>query len=75
MIFSYLPYPPAWYLRDHRFFMEQYLLQAYLIGNSRLEVLMANNWLAYRHEDVLRAAFPRALYYQNSGSFWFKMRG
>ncbi|MEQ8675170.1 MAG: class I SAM-dependent methyltransferase [Aggregatilineales bacterium] len=67
------PYPESWYLKDHRFFMEQYLLQAYLIGNTHVEVLFANHFMADSDEDALKTVFPKALFYRTSGSFWLRI--
>lgn len=36
---------------------EQYLLQALLVGNRSLHVLLLNHWLALRHPDAVRDAF------------------
>ncbi|MGH9273698.1 MAG: class I SAM-dependent methyltransferase [Acidimicrobiales bacterium] len=61
-------YPRGWV--EHGFnWNEQYLLQAFLVGNTRVEVLLMNHFLAIRHPDEVRAAFgPIAL---NGSSVWF----
>lgn len=67
-------YPRDWVLGpEHRFWNEQYLLQAYLAGNARVEVLWAGSWMHRRHPELLGAALPS---YDRSrhrpGSFWFR---
>jgi hypothetical protein len=72
-IFLPFDYPREWVLHQHRFWTEQYLLQAFLIFNSDFEVLMANNYLNnYRRED-LKATFP-TLRSWRGGSFWIRRR-
>lgn len=73
-IFLPQPYPRAFVLERRLFWMEQALLQAYLVGNTRVEVLLACNYLALRQGAALRAAFADAPYYEGSGSFWFRVR-
>lgn len=71
----YLPfeYPRRVILEEHRFFTEQYLLQAYLAENAAAEVLFANNYMAKTQRDALAAAFPGALW-PGGASFWFRKR-
>lgn len=49
-------YPQGW-VRNGFNWNEQYLLQAYLIGNARAHVLAMNRWLARRHPEAVTAAF------------------
>jgi hypothetical protein len=72
-VFLPAEYPREWIVRDHRFWNEQYLLQAYLSGNTSVEVLWAASFLHLRHPDRLEAAFPsydRARRWP--GSFWMR---
>jgi predicted O-methyltransferase YrrM len=69
-------YPADWVLGpEHRFWNEQYLLQAYLAHNARCEVIWGSNWMHRRHPEELEKAFPS---YDRSarfpGSFWFRCR-
>ena len=53
-------YPRDWVFgAEHRFWNEQYLLQAYLIGNARTEVRWGSNWMHRRHPEALEKALPR----------------
>jgi hypothetical protein len=62
-------YPKGWVTAGFGW-NEQYLLQAYLVGNSRSEVLAMNRWLALRHPDAVREAFgPIDL---DGSSVWFR---
>lgn len=74
-VFLPADYPRAWVLDQHRFYTEQYLLQALLGGNRELEVLWAAHFLHLRHPQRLEAAFtsydPGT---RTPGSFWFRRR-
>lgn len=48
-------YPEGW-VRNGFNWNEQYLLQAFLIGNQRAHVLLMNHWSALRHPERVRAA-------------------
>jgi predicted O-methyltransferase YrrM len=67
-------YPRDWVLGpEHRFWNEQYLLQAYLADNSRSTVVWGSSWMHRRHPEELENAF--ASYDRRSrfpGSFWFR---
>lgn len=67
-IFIPADYPQHW-VRAGFNWTEQYLLQAYLIGNARASVLAMNHWLSLRHPAAVREAFgPVEL---NGSSVWF----
>jgi len=72
-IFLPAEYPQPWLLEEHRFWNEQYLLQAFLIGNRMFEVLFAANYMHQRHPDALKQAIPS---YdpatRQPGSFWMR---
>ncbi len=72
-IFFPQQYSKDWVVDQRRFYGEQHILQAYLIGNSKVEVLFANHYMAEKEPDLLKQTFPKALYYLWSGSFWFKI--
>ena len=57
-----------------RFWNEQYLLQAFLIGNRDFEILFANTYLECHHALRLREVFLRAAGVP-SGSFWMRKIG
>jgi len=82
-IFLPFDYRRDWVLGKFRFWAEQYLLQAFLAFNSEFEVLMANNYVAHRYLDDLKAAFPSLeklkAAFPNSvgwggGSFWMRRK-
>jgi hypothetical protein len=72
-IFLPFDYRRDWVLDEFRFWTEQYLLQAFLTLNSEFEVLMANSYLNYYHQEDLKAAFP-GLPSWEGGSFWMRRR-
>jgi len=67
-------YPRDWVFGpEHRFWNEQYLLQAYLIGNAHTEVAWGSSWMHRRHPEALEKAIPS--YDRETrfpGSFWFR---
>jgi len=69
----YLPreLPKDWVIDQLRFWSEQDLLQAFLAFNNTFEVVIANAYLLLRHEEILRAVFPRADWL-GGGSFWIR---
>jgi hypothetical protein len=72
-IFFPKEYPRAWNMEEFRFWNEQYLLQAFLTFNSEFSVLLANSYLAARHMDGLKEAFPTSPWW-GGGSFWMQRR-
>jgi hypothetical protein len=71
----YLPfdYPDELIIERQMFWTEQYLLQAYIADNSRVEVLFATNFVACECPEELQRVFPRALWW-GGGSFWMRKR-
>lgn len=72
-IFLPAEYPKAWVLKDHLFWTEQYLLQAFLSFNSMFEILWGGSYMHLRHPEKLEEAFNS--YNRTSvwpGSFWMK---
>lgn len=72
-IFMPAEYPKEWILKEHRFWTEQYLLQAFLIYNESYEVVWAGSYMHLKHPDKLEAAFSS--YRRNEkwpGSFWMR---
>ncbi len=70
-IFLPFEYPKEWVLNMHRFFNEQYLLQAFLSFNSAFEVLWAGAYMHLKYPSKLEEAFSS--YDKKSvqpGSFW-----
>jgi hypothetical protein len=69
----YLPFDYPRELLTERlvFWTEQYLLQAYLMENSHIEVLFGSRYALHKFADATRAAFPAALEL-SGGSFWIK---
>ena len=49
---------PRLYFNLNLFWNEQYLLQAYLTHNSRMEVVWPGNYMMLRHPDVMENTFP-----------------
>lgn len=72
-IFLPAEYPQDWILKEHRFWNEQYLLQAFLSFNDSFEVLMANNFLHLKHSKALEDTFNSYADKKSwVGSFWIR---
>jgi len=56
-IFFPCEYPKKWVLKMHRFWNEQYLLQAFLAFNNVFEVLWCGSYMHIRYPDKLDQAF------------------
>jgi hypothetical protein len=52
-----LPYPKVYY-DTQTYWNEQYLLQAFLVYNSRFEVVWAGNYMLLNHRDAMLETFP-----------------
>jgi predicted O-methyltransferase YrrM len=72
-IFLPAEYPEEWVKDEHRFWSEQYLLQAFLAFNREFEVLLSLNYLGHRHWRDLAEAFPNAMD-RGGGSFWMRRK-
>ncbi|HEX2621981.1 MAG TPA: class I SAM-dependent methyltransferase, partial [Phototrophicaceae bacterium] len=72
-IFLPYEYPREWLLDNHWFWTEQYLIQAFLIHNAHIEVLLANHWLEMEQGDRLKRLFPQALKW-TGGSLWLRVK-
>jgi predicted O-methyltransferase YrrM len=74
-IFLPSQYPERWVLSEHRFWTEQYLLQAFLTCNSAFEVLWGGSYMATNYPEELKATFPS---YNEGitqpGSFWMRKK-
>jgi hypothetical protein len=74
-IFLPADYPQSWVLKDHRFWTEQYLLQAFLAFNTSFEVLWAGNYMRLKHPELLKKAFSTFdLTDVLVGSFWMRRK-
>jgi len=72
-IFLPAEYPQEWVMKEHVFWNEQHLLQAFLAFNSSFEVLWSASYMNKNHPDKLRHAFPSFRYGKSRpGSFWFR---
>lgn len=72
-IFLPAEYPKPWILEHHRFWTEQYALQAFLTFNDRFEILWGSSFMHLKHPERLREAFSS---YREAaswpGSFWIR---
>jgi hypothetical protein len=71
-IFLPAEYPRSWVLDGHRFWNEQYLLQAFLSFNDAYEILWAGHWLHLKHPDRLAKAFSSYTPDVSPASFWMR---
>ena len=57
-IFSPRDYPKKWIIENVHFWNEQYLVEAFLIGNRNWKILAALNYLKHHHFELLRSKAP-----------------
>lgn len=73
-------YPKVYYEESYYFWNEQYLLQAYLTNNSRVEVIWPGNHMLVHQPEWMMKTFPEIAVmrqkYPSSepSSFWFRTR-
>lgn len=72
-IFLPAEYPRDWVIKEHRFWTEQYLLQAFLTFNESFEVIWAANYIHLEHPSKLGAAFSSYMREDTlPASFWIR---
>lgn len=72
-IFLPAEYPRAWVINEHKFWTEQYLLQAFLAFNDSFDVLWAGSFLHLKYSEKLNQAFNSYNRDKNwPGSFWMR---
>ena len=69
-VFWPFEYPKTW-LGEHRDWTEDYLLHAFLIGNTSWEILLFSSWLWRCHPELI----PGHLAGQKPGSIWLRRVG
>ena len=57
-IFLPSEYPKEWVIGQHKFWNEQYLLQAFLAFNDSFQVIWASSLMSMIHAEKLEATFP-----------------
>lgn len=79
-IFMPYEYPRIWVVEDHNFYVEQYLLQAFLTFNPKFEVIWASYYMLQKYPDRLRKAFgnfDKPIWPEQRflpGSLWLRVR-
>lgn len=73
-IFLPSDYPKDWVVKYHRFWNEQYLLQAFLTFNNNFEILWAGNYMALNNPDKLEETFSSYDKNKNHISFWMRRK-
>ncbi len=72
-IFLPAEYRKNWILKHHKFWNEQYLLQAFLIFNDAFEVLWMGSYMHINHPDLLQQSFNSYNINRDwPGSFWIR---
>ena len=72
-IFLPYDYPKQWVAEEHRFWNEQYLLQAFLMLNAAFEVVLAGSYLHAAFPDELSKVFSSYDRVTSlPGSFWMR---
>ena len=65
-----LEFPKNWVIGLHRFWNEQYLLHAFLIGNSSFEILFGIQYMILHHRDLLTRLYGTKRL--GGRSFWIR---
>lgn len=72
-IFLPAEYPKDWVLKNHTFWNEQYLLQAFLISNDNFEILWPASYMHLNFSETLEVAFKSYKKEERRpGSFWMR---
>jgi predicted O-methyltransferase YrrM len=71
-IFLPAEYPKEWVLDRHRFWNEQYIVQAFLCFNDTFEILWAGQWMHLNHPQLLVEAFKSYQSGVSPASLWFR---
>ena len=67
-----MDYPKSWIIDQVRFWNEQYILEAFLSGNTNWRIIGALNFLAINHFEALRRTCPFLTPKRDPGSFWIQ---
>lgn len=75
-IFTPYDYCYDWLVNQRHFWNEQYLLEAYLSENDKVEVIGSLNYLSHDYPELLSAALPKYSFRKGCdlGSFWLRKR-
>jgi predicted O-methyltransferase YrrM len=65
--------PRDWILNLHKFWTEQYLVQAFLAFNRAFEVLFCNSYMSLKYGADMKSIFPKAPWH-GGGSLWIRRR-
>src|SRR4051812_35794843 len=65
-------YPRHWILKDHHFWNEQYIVQAFLMYNGSFEVMWGAHFMHSRHAHEVAASFDTYTPNCDPGSFWIR---
>lgn len=68
-------YHSAWVNKNHYFWNEQYMLQAFLAFNNQFEVLWASSYMQSKAFKELKEAFPSVTPSDGLSSFWIQRVG
>lgn len=73
-IFTPKDYPEEWVMGIHRFWNEQYLLEAFLTNNSDWKIVLAANYLKHKHFTELQTACPNLTEEHEPGSMYLERK-
>lgn len=70
-IFFPFDYPKEWVMKEHRFWNEQYLLQAFLMFNDSFEIVYSNSLMGHKYPKEVKKVFSNSPFLKG-GSIWLK---
>lgn len=73
-IFTPKDYLDEWVCELNKFWNEQYLLEAFLSGNTSYEVIGAVNYLKHNHFEALKEKCPTVTEAHEPGAFWIRKK-
>lgn len=75
-IFTPFDYHESWIFDRQLVWNEQYLLEAFLSGNTFYEILLSTNWLSRTETETMKEMLPgfRNYPYTEPSSFWIRRR-
>ena len=75
-IFTPYEYPEAWLREEYRMWNEQFLLEAFLLGNNSYEIIISLNYLKHKYWDEVSKSLPMLGLDKSRepGSFWIRRK-
>jgi hypothetical protein len=70
-----LNYPKNWVIDDRKYWLEQYLVQAFICKNKEISIEWCFSHMKYYRKDIINRCFPFYDGDDMAGSLWFSIVG